>query len=326
MNIKFYGTRGSIPASLTAGELKEKILSVLGLALIDRPTDAKRWLETLPFDLTGTFGGDTTCCRVRCGEVIVVFDLGSGLRRFGMDIFPEMFQKKGMRIHFGMSHVHWDHVQGFPFFAPLFIPQVVLPNNNFVFYGGTNWHKTLEEVLQGQMDPPVFPVEWDKIIYEGPRMNFSPIFNRFTTEIVEGSDQVKLTAIRLNHPNETYGWRLEHGGKIFVFASDTEPYPGGPDPMIVSLAQGADALYLDGQYYEAQYLGKKEAGGLPRMGWGHGYDSWCAEVAKAAGVKQLYIGHHDPAASDTRIMQNIANIQKIFPNAIAAYDGMEVDI
>jgi ribonuclease BN (tRNA processing enzyme) len=246
-----------------------------------------------------------------------------------------MFKENGKLIHFCMSHVHWDHIQGFPFFAPLFIPRRVLPNNKFVFFGGVQWQGALEEVLRGQMDSPVFPVEWDKVTAEGPAMKFLTIHHGFEAKIAHGSDKEKpssgeasLKSLRLHHPNETYGWRIEHQGKVFVFASDTEPFAGGPDPVILELAQGADLLYLDCQFTREQYLGKA---GPPRLGWGHGYDEWCAEVAIRAGVKHLLLGHHDPAASDEQIFNTEQKVAKIVREQTvcdvrAAYDGMEINV
>lgn len=326
MHIKFYGTRGSIPAPLTAGDVRKKVEAAVRRALMEQPReeDIEGWINNLPFDIRGTFGGDTTCCVVRCADIIIVLDLGSGLRRFGKDVMKEMFATGGRRIYFAMSHVHWDHVQGFPFFGPIFISKVLLPKNDFRFMGGTEWNRTLEDVLKGQMDAPVFPMEWDKIVSEGPAMSFSSVYNGFQCQLEDVLDTVIIKTARLHHPNETYGWRIEYDGKVFVFASDTEPFIGGPDPVLVNLAKGADVLYLDGQYSEDQYLGKKEAGGVSRRGWGHGYDTWCGEVAKAADVKQLIIGHHDPDSSDAQIMRNVVETQATFTNTVGAYDGMEI--
>ena len=113
---------------------------------------------------------------------------------------------------------------------------------------------------------------------------------------------------------------------MLTFASDTEPYPGGPDPAILKFAKDANVLCLDGQYYEDQYLGEKDAGGVPRMIRGHGYDSWCAEVAKKAQVKQLLIGHHDPTATDERIIKNVRNSREIFKKTDAPHDGLQIKI
>lgn len=324
MSVKFYGTRGSLPAPLTAADVKAKIANVLQIAKKRNNFDI---IDELPFEATGTYGGNTTCCVVRYGfsddeKDAIVLDLGSGIRDFGREIMPEMFRRKGMHIDFLMSHVHWDHVQGFPFFAPIFIPYKILPND-FTFCGGTKWSRTLEDVLRGQMDGPVFPVEWEKISTEGPMMDFKPIHDHFQIALGVGG-VVSAKCRRLNHPQEAYGWRLRFGKRIFVFATDTEPYDGGPDPVLVELAQGADVLYLDCQYNKEQYLGK--VGGVPRLGWGHGYDVWCAEVAKAAKVKKLYLGHHDPASMDEQISSLINNARQIFPETYGAYDGLEINI
>lgn len=119
LKIKFYGTRGSVPAPLTAADVYQKALAVAELAFRCKkePDNIEGWVRDLDFLARGTFGGNTTCCVVRCGEKILVLDMGTGLRQFGMEILPEMFQKKGMPINVLMSHVHWDHVQGFPFFC-----------------------------------------------------------------------------------------------------------------------------------------------------------------------------------------------------------------
>jgi phosphoribosyl 1,2-cyclic phosphodiesterase len=329
LKIKFYGTRGSVPAPMTAEDVFKKAVAVAERAFRckEKPQNVEDWVRNLDFQTRGTCGGNTTCCVVRCDDKTMILDMGTGLRQFGMEILPEMFQKKGFPINVFMSHVHWDHVQGFPFFSPLFISRAVLPNNKITFFGGTQWQRTLEEVLQGQMDAPVFPVEWEKVINEGPAMEFRTIYNGFETMIGSEDDPVFVKAARLNHPNETYGWRISWRGKVFVFATDTEPFPGGPDPVLVRLANGADVLYTDCQFSENQYLGREEGGGPPRLGWGHGYDTWCGEVAKASAVrKQLIIGHHDPAASDERIFQNLARVKSVFPNSLAAYDGMEISI
>ena len=341
MQIKFYGTRGSLPAPLTAGKVRQKIIGAIihwteHLAvskLESHKPDSFEVEEFFDSSLSladwGTYGGNTTCCVVRCGQTIIVFDLGSGVRQFGQDILGEMFKSQGVLIHFCMSHVHWDHIQGFPFFAPLFISRKKLPKNRFVFFGGVAWQGALEEALRGQMDAPVFPVEWDKVTTEGPGMKFLTICDGFETQIAHGKegetlpDAVKLRAQRLHHPNETYGWRIEYNGKVFVFASDTEPFAGGPDPVILDLAKDADALYLDCQFTEKQYLGQE---GVPRLGWGHGYDTWCAQVAKQAGVKRLYLGHHDPAASDEKIFSIQQQVKASFAETVAAYDGLEIEI
>ena len=130
-----------------------------------------------------------------------------------------------------------------------------------------------------------------------------------------------IEARRRRHPNETYGWRIEYGSKIFVFATDTEPYAGGPDNVLVDLAKGADILYLDGQYSYDQYVGNIKPS---RQGWGHGYAEWCAEVAKKARVRPLVLGHHDPDSTDQEIERNEKQARQIFANTNAAYDGMEL--
>lgn len=330
MEITFYGTRGSVPAPLVADEIFKKVFKAATAAFSEpnqpkTPEEVEAWVKKLPFTVRGTYGGNTTCCSVRCGEVQIVCDLGTGVRLFGKDILPRMFKEGGIPIFVLMSHVHWDHVQGFPFYAPLFIPKSVLPKNKMSFHGGTDWLRTLEEVLRGQMDPPQFPVEWKKVALEGPEMVFDGIFNAFSTILSTNGDETKVTCVRLHHPNETYGWRIEYNGNVFVFATDTEPFDGGPDPALVKLAAGADILYIDCQFSKDQYLGRA-ADGLPRLGWGHGYDQWAAEVARVARVKKLVLGHYDPGASDEQIATMVGAVRSLFPNTIGSYDGLKMTL
>lgn len=327
LKVKFWGAAGSVPSPLDAKDVQTKIVDSLELYK-DKTQNFKnraqieKWAENnLPFHLFGTYGGETTCVEIRCDSKIIVIDLGSGIKKFGQSIMPEIRKNKGIEIDFLMSHVHWDHIQGFPFFEPLFLPKVMY-SCTFNFFGGVNWKLNLEKVLRDQMDPPRFPVEWNKVISEGPIVNFNEIHDRFSVNF--GSiprNCIKAYCRRLNHPNETYGWRIKYDGKVFCFASDTEPYRGNHAPLL-ELAKDADILYIDCQYTRTQYLG--ENGEYSRQGWGHGYDLWAAEVAKKAEAKKLILGHHDPASTDEQMEKLEETVKNHFKETIAAYDGLEI--
>lgn len=330
------GCFGSLPAPKNAEDVRGKIVKALLAASKANKTfsdeeEARQWaLRSLPFETFGTYGGNTTSLQVRCGDLLIIIDMGSGLRVLGKKNIQEAFKSGGITVNVLMSHIHWDHIQGLPFYPLLYVLKAIL-HNNLHFYGGTNWMRTLEETLKGQMDPPAFPVEWEKIIAEGPYTLFYPIHDQFMTSLVsKNEDTVKCLCARLNHPNETYGWRLEHNDKIFTFASDTEPYRGDHNTLL-KLAKSAHVLYLDCQYSEEMYLGKKD--GVSRQGWGHGYDKWCAEVAHRAQVQKLILGHHDPSSSDDDIRAireaTIEELKKLGSpqiEVVSAFDGMTFEV
>src|SRR5206468_2535106 len=161
-----WGVRGSVPAPLTGAKVQAKVAQALSIAMrqglpADEASIAAWMQEQLPFIARSTFGGNTSCVEVRCGEQLFINDMGTGLRELGVALLPEMFRSKGIQGHILCSHVHWDHIQGFPFWAQLYFPRTQF-DNRFTFHGGLAWKKSLEEVLRGQMNEPVFPVDFEE--------------------------------------------------------------------------------------------------------------------------------------------------------------------
>ncbi len=331
MKVRFWGVRGSVCSSLTAAQVNQKLFNVMNdydtmrMAYRDPRTNYKDFLSQLPFWKRGTYGGNTSCVEVDCGNERIILDMGTGLRPLGNSLFKEMFDKKGLRLSFLLSHVHWDHIQGLPFFGPLYVNKETGIRNSLNFYGGTNWMKQVEPCLRMQMDPPNFPVSWEEI-------------RRITHELV-GSDVydmmnfliggVSVKARKLNHPQETYGWRLEHKGRVVVYTTDNEPYdPLFPDPKLLDLAKGADLWITDCQYTKEVYEGK--VGGVPRHGWGHSYPEAVAQTALQANVKKVVLFHHDPGSSDRDIYDMEERVRKLVQagggksEVEAAWEGLEI--
>ena len=332
VNIRFWGVRGSIPAPITAREVKAKKIAVLHkyLAALERgeklsPEEFGDMNEAIA---PSTYGGNTSCVEVRFGDQIFVLDMGTGLRPLGNSLFGEMLRKKGLEITFFLSHVHWDHIQGLPFFGPLYMNKEVGVENKWNFYGGTNWQKTAETCLKGQMDPPTFPVSWieiekitESIAYDG----------MYDMKVVRTGD-VQVCFGKLNHPQETYGSRLVFpDGKVVAYTTDNEPNdPLSPDPRLKRLAMGADIWITDCQYTKPQYEGVE--GGVPRHGWGHSYPEAVAKTAVEAEVKHVVLFHHDPSSSDERIKQIEQHTQKLISDmggkskVTAAWEGLELTV
>jgi phosphoribosyl 1,2-cyclic phosphodiesterase len=258
-----------------------------------------------PGPSTVHFGGNTSCVEVRCGERLIVLDGGTGLRPLGDKLLAEM------PIHASMffSHVHWDHIQGFPFFKPAFAP-----GNHFDLYGGSNLSTTLSETLSGQMNFPNFPVTLEQ-------MAADMVFHAFDDgQIIDLGDDIKVKSLSLNHPNGCYGYRVEHGGKVVTYCTDTE-HRDEPDANVLELADGADIFIYDAQYGEKEYAG--EDGGFPKVGWGHSTFEEGARLARSANVKRLVLFHHDPAHDDEKVADMERRCRELFDPVDAAYEGLE---
>lgn len=254
-------------------------------------------------------GGNTSCVEVRVADQVVIFDGGTGLRLLGEKLLKEM----PIRAHMFFSHVHWDHIQGFPFFTPAFIK-----GNTFDLYGGKNVTSTLEETLAGQMNFPNFPITLREM---GSTMNFHDLHENEDVLLADG--KVRVFGVAGNHPNGVFAYRVEYAGRSLVYATDTEHY-AVHDPKIMSLARNADVFIYDSQYTPEEYSG--EGGGRPKVGWGHSTMIEGAEIAKLSNVGLYVLFHHDPSQSDAAVRQKEARAKAVFPNSIAAYEGLELTV
>jgi phosphoribosyl 1,2-cyclic phosphodiesterase len=277
MRIKMWGVRGSIPS---------------------------------PGPDTVEFGGNTSCYEVRCGDTLIILDGGTGLRLLGQDLMKQMPIEAWMFF----SHVHWDHIQGFPFFSPAFVR-----GNTIHLFGGHNVTRTLEETLAGQMDFPSFPVHLSEM---GAKMSFRDVYEGEVVTVGAKQD-VKVSNARGNHPNGVYAYRIEYQGKVLVYITDSEHY-AIVDPKLKKLSQGADVLIFDAMYTPEEYAG--ESGGMPKTGWGHATFVAGCELAKVAGVKQLVLHHHDPSQSDAMVRDKERRARELFANTVAAREGLVIEL
>jgi phosphoribosyl 1,2-cyclic phosphodiesterase len=281
VKVTFFGTRGSVPVA--------------------DPEFAR-------------FGGNTSCVMLTFENGRVAFlDAGTGLRKAGRHL-----QARGVEQHdnlfIGLSHTHWDHIQGFPFFAPAFVK-----GNTFHLYGGSHFSRTIEETLAGQMENPNFPVHLSDM---GAAMHFRSLHDNQTVRV--GHDQIEVTCGHGNHPQGVFAYRVAHGGKSVVFATDTEHFDI-VDPNLLALAKGVDVLIYDAQYTPEEYAGKAGIGG-PKTGWGHSTFEAATELAKAAGVKKLVLFHHDPGQSDEAVHDKVRRARELFASTIAAQEGLSIDL
>ena len=256
MRVQFWGTRGSI---------------------------AK------PGRTTVRYGGNTPCVQLTSAAgTQIVIDCGTGAHDLGQTLMKST--ARPLRGSILISHTHWDHIQGFPFFAPLFVP-----DSEWDIYAPRGVGQSLRDTLAGQMHYTYFPI---------PLEQFAASVRYH--DISEGSftiGDIRVTAHHLNHPALTLGYRLEADGVSVVYACDHEPYSeqsatnSGPmtedDRRHVAFLSGADLVIHDAHYTAAEYP--------DRVGWGHSTVEYAAEVSRAAGAKQLALTHHDPLRDDDGI-------------------------
>lgn len=317
MYIKFWGTRGSIPTTTSADSIKQKIRRALegaaGLDLTDQAT-LDRYLERLPPAVQGTVGGNTPCIEIQSGDQLLIIDAGSGLRLLGLDLMAQGFAQGRHRASFLITHTHWDHIQGWPFFRPAFIP-----HNHFTFYSPFT---DLEARLQRQQHPDFFPVP---VSYMSAVLEFKVIAENNWHQI----GNFRVYPIRLSHPGVTYGYRIEDGRHCIVCATDSEYKRIDPKSTekYVQFFKEADLLIFDAQYNLTEVLDKPD--------WGHSTPMMGAELAYRAQVKRLALFHHDPTSSDEKIWgsreQAEAYLTRRHPGyadceVFVATDGLEMEL
>ena len=270
MHVRFWGTRGSIPK---------------------------------PGHHTLRFGGNTSCVEVRtAADTLVIIDCGTGLHDLGQALMSA--GKAAVSGHILVSHTHWDHIQGIPFFAPFFVP-----GNEWDIYAPKGLGQSLQDTLAGQMRYAYFPVRLDQM---GAKIRYH--------ELIEGDFQLGDVSVRtqyMNHTALTLGFRLEADATVLVYASDHEPFSRnlasgkgeilGQDRRHCEFLSGADLVIHDAQYTLGEYADK--------IGWGHSTVEYAVGMCRAAGAANLALTHHDPLRTDHAL-------EEIIGNTRAAQSGM----
>lgn len=264
---------------------------------------------SLPVPGPGTvkFGGNTPCVQVEIGDRLFILDAGSGIYNLGQ----YLIQKDGpVSGDIFITHTHWDHIQGFPFFAPAFVP-----GNRFVLYGQGQMNSTFADLMRGQMMHPHFPVMLHEM---GAHIDFCEVSGR--DEINLGDGIIARTALN-NHPSGSTSYRLEHGGRSCCYLTDTEHYDY-PDPELVELARGADVVIYDANFTDEEYLGYE---GLPaKKGWGHSTWQEGIKLVRAAGARQLVLFHHAIFRNDEELEEIERRARQVYPDCLAAREGMVI--
>jgi phosphoribosyl 1,2-cyclic phosphodiesterase/CheY-like chemotaxis protein len=263
-------------------------------------------------------GGNTSCVQVTSPNgSLVVIDCGTGAHDLGQALMAGATGP--LRGSILISHTHWDHIQGFPFFAPLFVP-----GGQWDIYGPAGLGRSLRDTLAGQMEHTYFPVTLDEM---GAAIRFH--------DLGEGSfeiDDIRIATRYLNHPALTLGYRMEMGGTRIVYACDHEPYSRTPgqnealhelDRRHSEFLAGADLVIHDAQFTDKEYASHK--------GWGHSPVEYVSELCRLGGVKRVAFSHHDPGRTDDALDEVVESVRndlkgKDTPMEVfAAADGQVVE-
>ena len=251
-------------------------------------------------------GGNTSCVEVRLGDAIYIFDCGTGLRALGLQLNSE-FQHKPISAHVFVSHFHWDHIQGLPFFRPLYETR----ENRFLFHSSSRT-RSLRQVMEEQMAAPYFPVDVNE-------MRATRDFYDLEAGRVPLGDRVSIQAQWLNHPQGCMGFRLETPDGTVVYATDNEPGDPTFDKNVRKLAAGADVLIYDAQYLPEEYEANKR-------GWGHSHWREAVNIVMESGAKELILYHHDPDHTDVIVDKVVSDARNYYPKVRAAAEGLQIQL
>jgi len=316
--IRFWGTRGSLPVALTSAGVREKLVVALRAAsgrhfASDSEIDA--FIESLGMPAAGTYGGHTSCVELETGGPdYVLCDLGSGVRPFAQQAIARHGTASPQTYHIFMSHMHWDHIMGLPFFIPAYIP-----GNRLRIYGG---HRELEAALRRQHGAPSFPVDFSALAAAIEFVHLEPGIDHQVAGMT-----VRL--LRQRHAGDSYGYRFSALGRSVVYTTDSEHklVDATETDRFVNFFRDAELVIFDAMYSLADAVSVKED-------WGHSSNIVGVELCHLANARQLCLFHHEPALDDEAIARVLAETRRLEeitrtgqPLAVsAAYDGMEIDL
>ena len=315
MKVKFWGVNGSIASPCDSGQIEAKLRHVLDVATpedIQDEASIDEFVKNLPQGHRGTYKGNTSCVQVvtDSGNQIVL-DSGTGVRKLALELMGSPLGKGQGEIHFCYSHLHWDHIQGFPFFVPAYIP-----GNKIHVYGVI---EDLGEKFKKQLTHPYFPVLFEHL---GATIEFH--------ELEEGQNfQIGDTLIeteKLYHPQVSHAYAVSEAGKKTVYMTDSEFHMTNMQLIqnAVELCKDADVFIFDCQFTFQDAISK--------IDWGHSSVFTGIDIATSAGAKGLYLFHHEPAYDDFKIEQIIDEAVKYRAVAgnkdlkiFGAFDGLTVE-
>jgi phosphoribosyl 1,2-cyclic phosphodiesterase len=323
MKVRFWGTRGSLPVAQTATAIGNKIAAALvaadGRTFADAAAARSFATRELDFSVAGTYGGATSCVEIEVdsdgGEPFIICDLGSGVRELGLDAMARCAAGHARVYHIFLSHLHWDHIMGFPFFVPAFDPGATI-----VIHSG---HADAEQALRRQQEEISFPVAFDWL-----RADIS--FRTLATGHAYQIGAITVELIEQQHSHISYGYKFtDAAGKSVVYSTDSEHKIDQmeAEAAIVSFFGGCDLVICDTMYSLADSISMKED-------WGHSSNIVAIDLCHQARARTLALFHHEPSYSDADIrrmhLESIRYEELTRAHdplaVICAYDGLIVQV
>jgi phosphoribosyl 1,2-cyclic phosphodiesterase len=318
VRVRFWGTRGSIPVALTTSDVRDKLAQALYQAsgrTFKNYEEAHAFASSeLDFSLTHTFGGHTPCVELEYpGEEYYVCDMGSGARPFGVHVLAKQARRPAT-INIFMSHVHWDHIMGFPFLGPAYVPGTTIRIHGC--------HDVIEHAFRLQQSPPCFPVTFEQL---GAKIEFV----RLEPDKPYAINGITVTPHLQLHGGDSYGYRFEHEGKSVVYTTDSEHKLENRTEAeaFANFFRNADVVIFDAMYALAEAISVK-------ADWGHSSNIVGVELCQMARAKHLVLFHHEPANNDATLEGLLKEARRFEEltrgdhalKVSAAYDGLEIDL
>lgn len=314
--VTFRGVRGSIPTPMTRVQVEEKLSKALELAkpsdLVDEDS-RKAFIDSLPVEIGGCLGGNSSCVQMDVNGEHLVFDGGSGIRELGLEWMNCEFGKGQGKGHIFFSHTHWDHIMGIPFFTPLYIK-----GNHFTIHSA---HENIAERLNQQQHPDFFPVPFNAFSAE---IEFNDLDGKSEVDI----NSARVTWLEMYHPGKSFAFRVDYKGKSVVYATDAEYKRLGEEDLkpAINFFRDADVLIFDAQYTFSE--------GLEKEDWGHSSTFIGVDLAVESGVKKICFYHHEPNYSDFKLVDIFHQTQKYLKlvgtdssiEMCLAHEGMKLDL
>lgn len=268
-----------------------------------------RGSRPVPGPFTLKYGGNTPCVQIQVGERLFIMDAGTGICNLGQ----HLAQVKGKIVgEIFITHTHWDHIQGFPYFTPAFIK-----GNKFVLYGQSKYQQTFGDLMRAQMVYPHFPVALEEM---GADIEFREVESG---EEINLGDGIKVKTMRNNHPGGSISYRLENARAACCYVTDTE-HSAHVDNNLLRFIEKADMVIYDANYTDEEYTG--ENGFNSKIGWGHSTWREGVKLCLRAGVRQLVLFHHATHRTDEDLDRIERQAQESFPACIAAREGMVIPL
>ena len=316
--IRLWGTRGSLPVALTASGVREKLIKALRAAsgrTFASDDALHAFVDGLGLPVSGSYGGHTSCVEIETGgPEYVLCDLGTGVRPFGQKAMARHGPASPQTYHVFMSHVHWDHIMGFPFFTPAYIA-----GNRIRIYGG---HAMLEEAFRRQQAAPSFPVDFAALSADIEFVHLEP-----GRQYDIAGLQVRLMLQR--HSGDSYGYRFTGGDRTVIYTTDSEHKLEDPaeTASYVDFFRDADVVIFDAMFSLSDAISVK-------ADWGHSSNIVGVELCQLAAARQLCLFHHEPIHGDdaiARVLTETRRYEEITRTGkpllvTAAYDGLEIEL